>query len=541
MINWRKFDEKTVEKTHGKLYFYRDLYEGNHGELFPRAMDLIAKGEITDQAIFGNQEAQRVRVPYIMLNVSKIIPEITATFVSRSIGDIKTSYKPDDAQNKAATDATDNLIDGTEDDTINGEILHLQQELIDQITKDSELTVAEHWSNIVQQQVDGGLVGVPWKDDSGITIEFKARDVYFPHADGKGADLAYHMEHEDAAGKIHNYLRVYREREVKGNLETRHFLMSVDRYKRTEEVEEEEAKEILQMDELEETFIGRSRRFIKYWANDKTFTNPLGVSVLKGQGGKQDEINWTMTRQAIIFQRNGTPRMAVSKEIFAQLQRVALDRYGDASKIDSGDLEITTLDENGNALQIIQIDVTKIGTIENVKNLMKAMLMETQTSEKAIDFYMDGGTAGAASGIAKYYDLLMTLLKSERVQQEYIHFLKELYESALWLANQDDKGVIVEQPVIETSDFITSPEKEVVETNALAVEKGIRSVETAIRKVNKGAAEEWIEAEEERISFAKTSSDSVTLSAGPQDASFYLDNRKEGTTAIAAGTAGEEE
>src|SRR5699024_11769690 len=88
---------------------------------------------------------------------------------------------------------------------------------------------------------------------------------------------------------------------------------------------------------------------------------PLGTSCLKGQDGKQDEVNWTLTRNAITFERNGKPRLAVSKEVMQALMDKAQERYGDENKIDHRDLDVTEMDEHGNAIEVIQIDITKIG------------------------------------------------------------------------------------------------------------------------------------------------------------------------------------
>src|SRR5699024_6388758 len=102
--------------------------------------------------------------------------------------------------------------------------------------------------------------------------------------------------------------------------------------------------------------------------------NPLGVSCMKGQDCQKDEINRTMTRNAITCERNGKPRMAVSKKIMQALEQKAVNRYGDSSRIDHRDLEVMTMDEDGNAMEIIQIDISRIGDIQWVKDLMKLML-----------------------------------------------------------------------------------------------------------------------------------------------------------------------
>lgn len=547
MFAWKKYDEATIQKTHGNLSFYRDLYEGNHEDLFPRARELKAKGEVTVRLAEGGNAAERVKSPYIIANMSKIIPEITATFVSRSIGTIRSGLKVDEQANAAANADTNEQIDEAEG-AINEQIVNLHDELIKQIAKNSNLGVAEHWSNVVQQQVDGGLLGIAWKDENGVTIEFKARDCYFPHPDGKGADLVEPYDVEDENGKEQNYLRVYRERIEDGSVIGKHMLFSVSRFNNTKPLDDEVTMEILGIDSVDEFFEGRSTSMMQYWANDKTFMNPLGSSVLKGQESKQDEINWLLTQQGIIFTRNGKPRIAVTKEVMSELQRLAVERYGEGNEhmVDADDLELTTLDDDGNALQVIQIDISKIGTIDNVKNLMKLMLMETQTSEKAVDFYMEGGAGATASGVAKYYDLLMTLIKSQRIAEEYTHFLQNLFTDALWLMNQDDEAVQVEPPEILSNDMIPLTKKEVLEMNASAFVAKIQSLETTLRNIYPTASDKWIEDEMTRIEQAMESDDSSTLTGGRDFISAYMDGRTErgganaqqNATSAASGGAG---
>ncbi|MEK4030808.1 hypothetical protein MKZ02_20020 [Pseudobacillus sp. FSL P4-0506] len=499
MINWEKkeWNKNTITDVHGNVFFYRDLYEGNHAQIFSRAKELISKGEIVDNIMEGPQKAQNVQTPYIMANISRLIPEIPAMLVSRSIGQINSSLNTKEEQLAAMNKETAGLIDGPEGDEANNTVYDLQQELIEQIVKNSNLTF-EHWTNIVQQQLDGGLVGVPWMDDDGIRIDFKQRDVYFPHDDGKGVDLVYEREFDGD-----RYLHVYRERVEEGNLLTSNRLYSLPKSgDQLTPVDEMTAKRLLGIELLDRTFEGRSRPFVEYWANEKTFMNPLGRSCLKNQEGKQDEINWTLTRNAITFERNGKPRIAVSKEIFTALQDAALQRYGPGgeSRIDHRDLEVVTFDDEGKAMEIIQIDVTKIGDLTWVKDLMKLMLMETSTSEKAVDFYLGEGSKQAAqSGIAKFYDLFVSLTKAEQVQKEYVYFLQNLIENCLWLANQDNPAVLIERPEIHTKAMVPISRQELLEENSKAYTDGIQSLETTIKAIHPHAADDWIQEEIERI------------------------------------------
>lgn len=516
-IKWEEWNQKAVENVHGKVYFYRDLYEGKHSELFQRAKNLIDKGEIVDNIVEGRQKAINVQTPYIIANISKLIPEIPAMFVARSIGQINSSISSTEEQNEDANEETDEIIEGGQG-AENADIDNLQQELIDQIEKNSKLTL-KHWTNVVQHQIDGGLVGVPWNDERGLRIDFKQRDVYFPHEDELGVDLAY-----ERTIKGEDYLHVYRERVEDGDLKTNHFLYTLKNDKLTE-VEESEAKEILGIDVLENTYEGRSRPFVVYWSNEETFMNPLGSSCLKNQEGKQDEINWTLTRSAIVYERNGKPRIAVSKEIMTALQEAAFERYGDESKLDHRDLEITTFDDNGKALEVIQIDITKIGDLQWVKDLMKLMFIETKTSEKAVDFYLNDGGGAAQSGVAKFYDLFLSIVKAEQIQGEYIYFLQQLFENCLWLANQDDSAVIIEEPEITLKSMVPISRKELIEENTIAFSGGAQSLETTVRRNNPHASEYWIQEEIARIEEEKQSDDSSSLLAGRMTLQNFMDNR----------------
>lgn len=493
MINWEKitWSDDVITDKHGDVFTYRNLYNGKHVELFPRAKDLIDKGEITGNIEHGRARAQNVQTPYIIANVSKLIPEIPAMLVSRSIGKAKSSLVSTDKQNKSAAES---IIDGPQGDAVNDKVQDLQQEIIEQIEKNSKLMFS-HWSNIVQQQVDGGLVGVPVMDDRGLRIDFKQRDVYFDHEDERGVDLAYSRKFDDV-----DYLHVYRERVDEGNLYAENLLFKQGG--KLEPVDDETAKELLGVDTLMNVYEGRSAPFVVYWPNEATFQDRLGNSCLKNQQSKQDEINWTLTRNAITFERNGKPRIVITQEIAQALQEKAVERYGEGTeaKLDHRDLEITTFDENGKAMEIIQIDTSKIGDFSHVKNFIKLMFIETKTSEKAVDFYMDGSSSAAQSGVAKFYDLFLSIVKAEQIQAEYVYFLQQLFENCLWLAAQDqNSGIIIEEPEIQLNSMIPISKKELIEENNLALLGGAQSLETTVRRNNPHASEEWIVEEIQRI------------------------------------------
>ncbi|MCI2256511.1 hypothetical protein L2D08_19410 [Domibacillus sp. PGB-M46] len=368
---------------------------------------------------------------------------------------------------------------------------------------------------------------MPFLDDRGLRLEFKMRDVYYPHEDEMGVDLAFHKEIGDD-----QYLHVYRERvEVErvglkrnARLETSNMMYKLEGT-RLELLSVEEAKRLLNMSELNKTYEGRSTPFIVYWANEPTYQEPYGRSALKGQFSKQDEINWTLTKGFIIFTKNGEPKMVVSMETFRALQEEAEKRYGEGAPIDHRDMNIITYDENGKAMELVQLDVSKIGNMQWIKDLMKLMFIETKTSEKAVDFYMESSVTGAQSGKAKFYDLIVSIIKSEQIQGEYIAFLKELIENCLWIANNEDSSVLIEEPIIETRDMIPISREELLIQNTAVHTGGSQSLETTARRMNPDAPEEWIEEELARIEEEKQSDDSTPLLRGRQTLLNLNDNR----------------
>lgn len=553
-INYKQFNTDYIEEIHGRIYFYRKLYKGQHGEIFERAARLLEEGQLIENISNKSPETRYNKTPYIVANLTKLIVDVPAMLVTRSIGKITTSIESDAADGAATNAATDKTIEGTTDGTINATILSPQQELIDQIVKNSKLK-GEHWGNLVQQQLDGGLVGVPWDDARGLRIEFKARDTYFPHEDDMGADISIARTFNEV-----QYLHVYRERVYQAGeeeqlddlakqagrvpewtasedgLRAQHFLTQLGKggIIDNEPLPPDETAKLLKLkvEDLDMFFPGKSNLFIRYWANEKTFMDPLGVSVLAGQEAKQDEINWAITRNALVFETNGKPRIAINRDLARALEKTMVQQYGDKAKgkFDSNMLEVFAMDENGKSMEIFQIDISKIGDIQWVKDLMKLMLMETRTSEKAVDFYMDAGGNAAQSGIAKFYDLFISLMKAQSLQEEYIDFLKGLIADATWLAARRDPAIQIEEPEIGLNEMIPIERKELIDQHlALYAPNGggkaAISLETLLRKIHPHASDDWIQEEMDRIDEDAASMDTAgTAGVGAQTLASMLDN-----------------
>jgi hypothetical protein len=174
--------------------------------------------------------------------------------------------------------------------------------------------------------------------------------------------------------------------------------------------------------------------------------------------------------------------------------------------------------------------VTKIGDITWVKDIMKIMLMETMTSEKAFDFYQDGGTS-AQSGVAKFYDLLNSIIKAESLSKEYVHFIQELFENCLWIENQDDPNVIVEEPKVQLLDMLPISRKELIDQESTAFKNGTQSLRTTVENQNPTASEEWVDDEIDQIEESQASTDSTAIIQGRNTLSNLLDNQNPNGTA----------
>lgn len=523
MAELKSFTQEEITETHGDMFLYRDLYDGRHSKLFDRAKALIEQGEIIDRIEYGDVKAQNVQTPYIVVNISKMIVDIPTLFITRSMGKLQTNYPINEIEDDEDFNTEDNHIEGTQDDSLNGELFDLQQETLDQIEVNSNFN-KHHGMNIKQWQIDGGIVAVPEVINGQVKLSFKERNVYYELEDGKTYQLRYIVERGDD-----KFVHVHEEVEGEEELTGSHTVYHMDDNGDLQIVDDEEIIfdiTKLEKDQRDYVLKGRKRTLFVYLPYSPTFMNRYGRSVLMGQEGKQDEVNWTMTRTAQIFERNGKPRISVSKEVMERLIDVSRQRYGVEDKFDHRDLEVTTIDEDGQSLQIHQIDISKIGDITYVKDVIKMMLMETQTSEKAIDFFTSEG-AQAQSGTAKFYDLFLSIMKAEQMRDEYIEFIQQGVENCLWLLNLDNKDIIIEKPIVVQKDMMPVTSKETSTLNNQSYAAGTQSLEQTVRNNNPDKSEEWIMEEVEKIEAERTSQDSMSLLRGNMTGLNFNDNKED--------------
>jgi len=520
MAELKQFTQEDIVNTHGDMFKYRDLYDGFHSKLFDRAKAQIESGEIIDRIEYGDVKAQNVQTPYIVVNISRMIVDIPTLFITRSLGKMQTNYPINEMEREDDFETDEEHIEDTSNNVFEDNLFDLQQETLDQIETNSNFS-KWHGMNIKQWQIDGGIVAVPEFINGQIKLTFKERNVYYELDDGKTYQLRYIVERGEE-----KFIHVHEEIEGEDELIGSHTVYKMNEDGELSEVEDEELIfEITKLEREERNYIlkGRKRTLFVYLPYNPTFMNEYGRSVLMGQEGKQDEVNWTVTRSAQVFERNGKPRISVSKEVMDRLMQVSMDKYGVDNKFDHRDLEVTTIDEDGRSLEIHQIDIAKIGDITYVKDIIKMMLMETQTSEKAIDFFTGEG-GRAQSGTAKFYDLFLSIMKSEQMRKQYVEFIQQGVENCMWLLNQDNKDIIVEKPIIVQEDMMPVTSKETSTLNNQSYSAGTQSLEQTVRNNNPDKSEEWILDEVEKIEGERTSQDSFTLGRGNMTATNFNDN-----------------
>ena len=520
MAELKQFTQEDIVNTHGDMFKYRDLYDGFHSKLFDRAKAQIESGEIIDRIEYGDVKAQNVQTPYIVVNISRMIVDIPTLFITRSLGKMQTNYPINEMEREDDFETDEEHIEDTSNNVFEDNLFDLQQETLDQIETNSNFS-KWHGMNIKQWQIDGGIVAVPEFINGQIKLTFKERNVYYELDDGKTYQLRYIVERGEE-----KFIHVHEEIEGEDELIGSHTVYKMNEDGELSEVEDEELIfEITKLEREERNYIlkGRKRTLFVYLPYNPTFMNEYGRSALMGQEGKQDEVNWTVTRSAQVFERNGKPRISVSKEVMDRLMQVSMDKYGVDNKFDHRDLEVTTIDEDGRSLEIHQIDIAKIGDITYVKDIIKMMLMETQTSEKAIDFFTGEG-GRAQSGTAKFYDLFLSIMKSEQMRKQYVEFIQQGVENCMWLLNQDNKDIIVEKPIIVQEDMMPVTSKETSTLNNQSYSAGTQSLEQTVRNNNPDKSEEWILDEVEKIEGERTSQDSFTLGRGNMTATNFNDN-----------------
>lgn len=459
-----------------QMGYYRDLYEGNHENIFPRAQQLaqeasITKAEIRNKRIrahrryLSKQPAKTAQTHYVMVNFSSTIAELPADLINRALGNI------------SADSETDN------------EVL----QFVEQVVNRSKVQ-DKAWAAIVQHQVDGGVAYRIRSDENGAWFEWKPADLYFEHEDGLGADISW-VEERDK----NKYLRVERQRLVASQLTITQMVFSMegDTVKDELEIKDYNTQYGLNIDEAEQTFESINELMCGYLPNDETLLTPRGRSALRNVDVIQEEINWTITRDSIVFEKHGKPKLAIPRMLWDSVARKNEGYYGERF-VRNADLEVVSYDEkNGAVPMYITWDAQTAQSFEHVKRLIDYMLAISKTSGQAVG--IDNGN-GARSAIAILYEWIQSVIKAEAIKDKFDKTIKAAIRKCIILENAlSNKQLNIAEPVIEWTDMLPKAESENDEEEIAKYDGGVQSLETTVRNLHPTWSEKAIQAEIKKI------------------------------------------
>ena len=462
------FDAEVAETN-----YYRKLYDGDHADIFPRAR-LAGRDKRYRWRRKSLKEWERVEetvesgVPYIVVNFAGLIAELPADLLNRALGNISADSENDP-----------------------------ELEFVSGVVEASKVS-ASLWAAVTQHQVDG-MVAYRIRRDPvrGRTwFEWVTRDMFFPHQDGLGADIAW-IENRGDSDKPKMYLRVERHRLTETGLTVQQMVfrmegdavaerMDVQEYARQYNVEIPEDMELAGVTELMCGMV----------TNDETLERPRGRSALRNVAVIQEEINWTITRDAVVFEKHGKPKLAIPRSLWDTVARTNHEHYG-AFFVRNADLEVVSYDENKGAVpQYITWDAKTQQSFEHVNRLIKYMLAITKTSPQAAG--LEPGTGSSA--IALLYLWIQTVIKAEAIRNKFDTAIKDAIRKCIILENAlGGTQYEVKAPVIEWGDMLPKAESEQNKEERANYEAGVQSLETTVRRIHPDWSEEAIEEEIRKI------------------------------------------
>jgi hypothetical protein len=470
-----KFPPPPFDTEVEEMLYYRDLYEGNHENIFPRAQQLaeqslqVTKPKISRQrkkyyrglAANDNKLAQ---YHYVVVNLAAVIAELPADLINRSLGNISA----DTEKEQALLDFVSGIVKRSK----------LQQKI---------------WPAIVQHQVDGGVAYRIRRDDRGAWFEWKSADLYFEHDDELGADIAWTEERGDM-----KYLRVERQRLNVNSLEIEQlvFLIESDTVDSQLDVNEYAREYGLTIPEPQ-ILEGVDELMCGFLPNDETLMRPRGRSGLRNIDNIQEEINWTITRDSIVFEKHGKPKLAIPRALWDNVAKQNQNYYGERF-VRNADLEVVSYDEkNGAVPMYITWNAMTEQSFKHVERLVQAMMAVSKTSAQAAGIEE---AKGSTSAKAILYEWIQSVIKSEAIKDKFDSIIKDAIRKCIILENALAKTAYEEvEPVIEWQDMLPKADSERDVEEADKFDKGVQSLETTIRNLHPTWSEKAIMAEVKKI------------------------------------------
>ncbi|HHY74044.1 MAG TPA: phage portal protein [Bacillus bacterium] len=470
----QSFPPEPFNKFIETIRYYRALYDGNHEDIFPRAQQLF-DSDIRSKIQYrkhprryfryGHVEPKVTLPHYVVVNFSSVVAELPADLINRSLGNIS-----------GDTEKDEQLLD-----------------YVKQIEKISKIQ-SKIWPAVVQHQVDGAIAyRCRWTQEKGAWFEFKPIDMYFEHEDEMGADIAW----VEDRGK-EKYLRVERQRLENNQLLIEQLVFLMEGEKVKEQIDSQEYAQqydIVIPDDL--VLDGVNELMCDILPNDETLLEPRGRSGLRNIDTIQDEINWTITRDSIVFEKHGKPKLAIPRKLWDTVAQTNEKFYGQRF-VRNADLEVVSYDENNGATpQYITWDAQTEQSFEHVKRLIDYMLSISKTSAQAAGVNTD---AGSRSAIAILYEWIQSVIKAEAIKDKFDVFIKDAFRKCIILENTLGSSQFeVKEPVIEWGDMLPKADSERDTEESTKYEKGVQSLETTIRNIHPDWSEEAIMDELEKI------------------------------------------
>lgn len=466
----QKFPPPPFDVEIEQIHYFRDLYDGNHENIFPRAQEFAKETQVTRYLKKPRKAYLQKKIiekasqhHYVVVNFASVIAELPADLINRALGNIS-----------ADTEKDDDLLNFVQD-----------------ISKTSK-TNQKLWSAIVQHQVDGGVAYRIRRDAKGTWFEWKPSDLYFEHDDELGADVSWmETRGED------KFLRVERQRLEENQLVIRQLVFKMDGDMVQEELDIIEYASQYGLSIPEPQILsGVNELMCGYIPNDETLLIPRGRSGLRNIDTIQEEINWTITRDSIVFEKHGKPKLAIPRMLWDSVASKNQSYYGQRF-VRNADLEVVSYDEkNGAVPMYIVWDAKTDQSFKHVERLIDQMMVVSKTSPQAVGIKDGKGQ----SAIALLYLWIQSVIKAEAIKEKFDTVIKDAIRKCIVLENAlGGTNYPIVNPVVEWADMLPKADSERDTEESDKYEKGVQSLETTIRNLHPDWSEDAIMAEVEKI------------------------------------------
>ncbi|WP_141432425.1 hypothetical protein [Bacillus sp. 03113] len=472
----QKFPPAPFDEEIDQIYYYRDLYDGNHENIFPRAAELAKETQVTRYLRRPRQAYLRKKVVekasqhhYVVVNFASLIAELSADLINRALGNISAD---------------------TEEDN---ELLSFIQ-TVNQVSKTKE----KIWAAVVQHQVDGGVAFRIRRDAKGTWFEWKPADLYFEHEDELGADIAWIEKKGE-----NKYLRVERQRLDNDQLQISQLVFSFQGETIDKELDIKEYASRYRLVIPEDQVLSNINELMcGYIPNDETLLNSRGRSGLRNIDAIQEEINWTITRDSIVFEKHGKPKLAIPRALWDTVANKNKNYYGERF-VRNADLEVVSYDENKGAVPMyITWDAQTEQSFKHVERLIDYMMAVSKTSPQAAGIGTDDG---ARSAIAILYEWIQSVIKADAIKDKFDAAIKEANRKCIILENSlGGTNFKIVSPIIEWDDMLPKADSERDSEEADKYEKGVQSLETTVRNLHPTWSEKAIMDEVKKIQEAES-------------------------------------